>query len=488
MLGRLSLRARLLLGVIALAAVGLLAADLATYTALSSFLYDRVDSTLNANHQAIENTLEGPNRRPGPGPGPGSVQQLLRSIPGYCIETRTLKQVILLQNCVPEIGEQAAPGPKLPATITLPAATNGEGDRVAFFTVPATSGGERYRVRASIESHVPNRILVIAAPLASVDSTLHRLLVIELLVTIAALAAITGLGLWVVRAALKPLDAMGKTATAIAGGDLARRVTPATDRTEVGRLGLALNGMLDNIETAMTERDRSLRALEASEAKLRRFVADASHELRTPLAAVRAYSELFERGASTRPDDLERSMNGIRRESERMSVLVEDLLLLAHLDEGRPLEREPVALDEVVAESVETARTLEPDRPIETELTPATVTGDRDRLRQVVDNLFANVRAHTPPDGPLRVTIELDGTDAILAVADSGPGMDPETLEHAFERFYRADPSRTRASGGAGLGLAIVAAVVEAHGGDVTIESEPGAGTTFRVRLPLAAG
>jgi two-component system OmpR family sensor kinase len=342
-------------------------------------------------------------------------------------------------------------------------------------------------LRVSIEQNVANRILVIAAPLANVDSTLHRLLLIELLVTIAVLAAMTAIGLWVIRAALRPLDAMGKTAAAIAAGDLSRRVEPATERTEVGRLGLALNGMLENIEESATERDRSLRALEASEAKLRRFVADASHELRTPLAAVRAYAELFSRGAATRPDDLERSMDGIRRESERMSVLVEDLLLLAHLDEGRPLEREPVALDDVVAESVETERMLEPERPLETELAQATVTGDRDRLRQVVDNLFANVRAHTPPEAPLSVKVEHDGSEAVLSVADSGPGMDAETLEHAFERFYRADPSRARASGGAGLGLAIVAAVVEAHGGTVAIESEPGAGTTFRVRLPAEA-
>ena len=186
------------------------------------------------------------------------------------------------------------------------------------------------------------------------------------------------------------------------------------------------------------------------------------------------------------PEELDRLMSRVESEATRMGVLVEDLLLLAHLDEGRPLEREPVALDEVVAESVETERTLEPARPIETRLAPATVTGDRDRLRQVVDNLFANVRAHTPSDAPLVVSIEAAGTDAILTVADSGPGMDEETLEHAFERFYRADPSRARASGGAGLGLAIVAAVVGAHGGAVAIESEPGAGTTFRVRLPIA--
>ena len=170
-------------------------------------------------------------------------------------------------------------------------------------------------------------------------------------------------------------------------------------------------------------------ALEASESKLRRFVADASHELRTPLAAVRAYAELFTRGAASRPDDLERSMKGISRESERMSVLVEDLLLLAHLDEGRPLTLEPIAFEDVVAEAVETARTLEPDRPLEADLTPSTVLGDHDRLRQVVDNLLSNVRAHTPPEAPLRVTLAHDGETAVLAVADSGPGMDAETRD-----------------------------------------------------------
>jgi two-component system OmpR family sensor kinase len=237
--------------------------------------------------------------------------------------------------------------------------------------------------------------------------------------------------------------------------------------------------MLEKIEEGVT-------ALEASEAKLRRFVADASHELRTPLAAVRAYAELFTRGAAERPDDLERSMKGIGRESERMSVLVDDLLLLAHLDEGRPLEREPVALDAVVAEAVETARTLEPGRPVDARLEPTVVEGDRDRLRQVVDNLLSNVRSHTPPGAPLEIGLVHDDGAAVLTVADSGGGMDAEQLSHIFERFYRADPSRARSSGGAGLGLAIVSAVVEAHGGQVDAESTPGDGTLFRLRLPLA--
>jgi two-component system OmpR family sensor kinase len=250
------------------------------------------------------------------------------------------------------------------------------------------------------------------------------------------------------------------------------------ERTEVGRLGLALNAMLGQIETAF-------RAREASESKLRRFVSDASHELRTPLAAVRAYAELFTRGAADRPDDLERSMKGIRRESERMSLLVEDLLLLARLDEGRPLHNERVELRDVVADAVETARAVEPARRISSKLDDAVVLGDRDRLRQTVDNLLANVRAHA---GDSAVAVSLESADgfARITVSDFGPGLGDEELDHVFERFYRADASRARASGGVGLGLSIVAAVAEAHHGRVSASSSPGGGATFVIELPLA--
>jgi two-component system OmpR family sensor kinase len=247
----------------------------------------------------------------------------------------------------------------------------------------------------------------------------------------------------------------------------------------VGRLGRALNAMLTQIESAFT-------AQEASERKLRRFVADASHELRTPLAAVRAYAELFSRGAARRPADLERSMAGITRESERMSLLVEDLLLLARLDEGRPLARDPVELDEVVAESVETARMLEPERSIASRLDRATVIGDRDRLRQVVDNLLSNVRAHADASAAVEVTLARTADVVRLSVTDGGPGLTDEQAAHVFERFYRADSSRARTVGGAGLGLSIVAAVTAAHDGRATASAVPGGGAAFTIELPLA--
>ena len=216
-------------------------------------------------------------------------------------------------------------------------------------------------------------------------------------------------------------------------------------------------------------------------------MADASHELRTPLAGVRAYAELFTRGADQRPDDLARAMRGIGRESERMTALVDDLLLLARLDEGRPLDREPVDLATVARDAVETARAVEPDRPIELDAAPASVVGDADRLRQVVDNLLANARAHTPGGTPVTVRVATANGEATLEVADRGPGMTAEEVERVFERFWRADDSRTRASGGAGLGLSIVAAVAEAHGGTASVDAAPGAGAAFTVRLPATA-
>jgi two-component system OmpR family sensor kinase len=455
-LSRLSLRARLLLGVVLLAALGLVAADVATYGSLRSFLVNRTDSALQDEHSAFE----GGDHTP----------------PGVWVEERAAdgRTVVLPLQLTPGFrGQATPPTPALPQTIRVPAQPNEGPDRVSYFTVGSRGSDEQYRVRAAVEPDLNGAMLITTQSLHDVNSTLHRLSFVELLVALAVLAALALIGLWIVRLGLRPLREIEVTAAAITAGDLSRRVEHTDQRTEVGRVGGALNTMLDQIE--------------ASDRRLRRFVADASHELRTPLAAVRAYAELFERGAATRPEDLQRSMSGITRESERMTLLVDDLLLLARLDEGRPLERKPVDLAQLVVEAVDAARVVEPERPIELAVEPLTVTGDEARLRQVLDNLLANARSHTPAGTPVSVALERVGDRARLSVADHGPGLTEEQAARVFERFYRADTSRARASGGVGLGLAIVAAVTEAHGGAAAAEPTPGGGATFVITLPLAA-
>jgi len=456
---RLSLRARLLLGVVALAALGLAAADIATYTSLRSFLVSRTDATLSQEHHAFEG-------------GGGDAHEP----PGTFSELRAANGQTVLQKLSVALfnGQPHPPAPLLPRVIQVPERPNEGFDRASYFTVGSLHSDAQYRVRAAIEPELQGTMLIVAISLHDVNSTLHRLFLIELLVTLAVLAALAALGLWIVRLGLRPLRAIETTAAAITAGDLSRRVDHPDPQTEVGRVGSALNTMLDQIE--------------ASDRRLRRFIADASHELRTPLAAVRAYAELFGRGAASRPEDLERSMRGITREAERMTLLVDDLLLLARLDEGRPLEREPVDLAAVVREAVDAARVVEPGRPIELSIEPATVTGDEARLRQVLDNLLGNARAHTPAGTPVSVQLRSVDGRAELTVADQGPGLDDEDASRAFERFYRADGSRTRASGGAGLGLSIVSAVTAAHGGTVEVRATAGGGATFVVALPLAAG
>jgi two-component system OmpR family sensor kinase len=466
---QLSLRTRLILGVIVLAAVGLVAADVATYSSLRSFLIDQTDSSLDAAHHAVDALVRH---------DPAGFE-ISNAVRGDYVGARAPSGATRVGYAPRFYGEKKPPPPALPKKISLPTTASGpDNELVSYFTAGATRGGGHYRVRAWTNGDSPYTLLL-AQPLSSVDATLHRLLWIELLVTALVLAALAALGLWVVQLGLRPLTAIAETAAKIGAGDLTQRIEREDDRTEIGRLGRALNAMLAQIEAGY-------RAREASERKLRRFVADASHELRTPLAAVRAYAELYGRGAAERPADLERSMAGISRESERMSLLVEDLLLLARLDEGRPLEQERVRLDELVREAIDAARAVDPDRPLESELEEAVVIGDHDRLRQVVDNLLANVRAHTPAGTPARLSVSCNGATALVEVADEGPGLDEEQVEHVFERFFRTDASRARASGGVGLGLSIVDAVVRAHGGEASASSRPGEGTTIKLQLPLA--
>ena len=293
--------------------------------------------------------------------------------------------------------------------------------------------------------------------------------------------AILAVASWfLIKRDLRPLEKMAVTADAISAGDLSLRVQPAEPRTEVGRLGLSLNTMLGRIEVAFAERA-------ATEDKLRRFLADASHELRTPLTSIRGYSEVFDR-AKDDPEDLELAMRRIEEESKRMGVMVEELLVLARLGEGREPEKLPVDLARVVDDCVSDARAAAPHRDIAVERAEtADVLGDDHQLHQVLHNLLNNAARHTPPDARIRVTLAARDGYAALAVADDGPGLEPDVAAKVFEPFYRADKSRARETGGAGLGLAIVAAIVEAHRGTVRLDTAPGAGATFTVTLPLLA-
>ncbi len=467
---RLSLRARLLLAVAAVALVGLVIADIATYTALRSFLVDRVDESLTAAHGPLIRSLFGPlDRTPG-----GDAGALASAAPGAYIELRAPDGSALVSQSTR--GEFATSRPRLPDRVSGLGSNGNESS--TFFTVDSAPGGNgEFRVRA--ERLADDSVLMVALPLNDVNSTLHRLLWTETLVTAAVLLGAVGLGLWLVRVGLRPLRNIESTAANIAGGELSLRVPQADERTEVGRLGMALNTMLGRIEDAFSKQ-------QASEERLRRFVADASHELRTPVSAVGAYAELFERGAQQRPADLARVLRGIRVETARMQALIEDLLLLTRLDEGRPLERQPVELVGLAGEAVEAAQTIGGEWPVSIEADePVEVTGDRMQLREILDNLLANVQTHTPPGTQTIVRVRREGDEAILEVADQGPGLNAEDAARVFERFYRADPSRARERGGTGLGLAVVAALIEAHGGRVELDTTPGTGATFRVRLPV---
>jgi two-component system OmpR family sensor kinase len=467
-----SLRARLLLTTVVLVALGLLAASVATYRSLSSSLVRRVDQQLvDARPQAalalaVEEV------------GPHRPRTNLLLPPGTYAELRDGSGALVdaVGSRLFGLEEQAPPSLDLPSG--LPGSSTSPLEPARFLTAESVGGlFPEYRVLATGLGPGQGTLLV-ATPLAEVAATLHRLVIVEVVVGAIVLLAVAALALWLVRVGLRPLAGIGETAGAIAAGDLSRRVEPAENRTEVGRLGLALNSMLAQIEAAFQER-------QASEDRLRRFVADASHELRTPLTSIRGYAELFRRGAESRPEDLAMAMGAIEAQASRMGVLVDDLLLLARLDQGRPLEREPVDLGRIAADAVATATAIEPDRPIDLEAArPAPLLGDEGRLRQVVDNLLDNVRVHTPAGTPVRVTVETGDQDVLLSVADEGPGVPPDVAPRMFERFYRGDPARSRETGGAGLGLAIVSAIVQAHGGAVSVESPDGGGAVFRVRLP----
>jgi two-component system, OmpR family, sensor kinase len=462
-----SLRARLTLVAVALVAFGLVATELATYHYLSRSLIQRVDEQLAAAQVPAVGMFEHGGDFGGGPPGlsiPGGSYAQLVDPAGKVVRSAPI-----------------GPSPEgvAPATIppALPGSPGGPPGGSITYTAPAPHGEHGdYRIRATAVTG--GGTLIVAIPLTEVHATLRRLLGLETLIGIAVLIAVALLAGWLVRVGLRPLTGIGDTAGAIAAGDLTRRVEPADERTEVGRLGIALNTMLAHIEAAFEQRRRS-------EERLRRFVADASHELRTPLTSIRGYAELFRRGAESRPEDLAKSMSNIESEASRMGVLVDDLLLLARLDQGRPLEREPFDLAVIASEAVESAAAIDPDRTIELVADdPVRIVGDASRLRQVIDNLLDNAHVHAP-GSPVRIEVSLQGEEALLRIADRGPGLDPDVEGRIFERFMRGDPSRSRGTGGVGLGLSIVQAIVAAHGGEVTASSGGQGGTVFDVRLPV---
>jgi two-component system, OmpR family, sensor kinase len=480
-----SLRARLLACLLALAAVGLLIAGAVTYAEQRSFLLDRVDQQAQAALPPLSKQLDdegyrAPRRgtghtgggadqddaRQGPGgfgrPGPMAVNLP----PGTYGERRSASGKVLGSTTF-SYGQTESSEPVIPAKLPL-------GKPI---TVKSKNGSVRYRVIAGRDPD-DTGITVAAIPLRDVDQTLHRLLRVEGIVVAGVLFALAAAAWLVVRLGLRPLDRMATTAGEIAAGRLSKRVSPATSRTEVGRLGLALNGMLARLERAFAER-------EASEDRLRSFLADASHELRTPLASIRGYAEVFRMGAASDPAAVETSMKRIEEEAKRMGVLVEDLLVLARLDELREPIREPVDMRQLAADAVEDARVTSPERPISLETDGAAiVSGDPHQLHQVLGNLLRNSLVHTPAGSAIEVAVATDRDDVQVTVRDYGPGLPPGDPKLLFERFWRAEGGRTRGKAGAGLGLAIVAEIVDTHGGSVEAGEAGGGGARFVVRLP----
>jgi two-component system OmpR family sensor kinase len=475
-----SLRARLLFGLVALAAVGLGVAAVATYEEQRSFLLTRVDQQVADSRLPVSVALGlihpgGAQARRGvpaarQGQGPTTFQTsgtygVVLDAGGKILQTHSFTY-----------GEAAPAPPALPATLPT---SSFRSTRVRVFTVDSKSGSA-LRYRAAAFSLSGGHVLVIAVPLRDTDQTLSRLVVVEVLVGVGVIIALIVLGWVVIRLGLRPLERMGRVAREIAHGDLTRRVSPDDERTEVGRLGSSLNQMLVQIEHAFAARGES-------EDRLRRFLSDASHELRTPLASIRGYAELFRLGATSAPDELDRTMARIESEATRMGVLVENLLLLARLDELPEMQLVGVDLRELAEHAAQDTRAVAPERDVRlTASDPVLVLGDPEQLRQVLANLTRNAVIHTPTESAVEISLRRQDATAVLEVRDHGPGLPQDAGDRVFERFWRSEGGRTRGRGGSGLGLAIVKAIVEAHHGEAHAGNAPGGGAIFRVTLPLA--
>ncbi len=482
---RTPLRVKLMAALLVLttAAVGITGA---TATAvLRDYLVDRLDNRL----ELFTNTAMPYMSQPVTAPGTPTVPALtLPRLPNPYFLVSFDPQGRELRRENPQF-EAPGAAPRLrPVTLAEAEARTG-----SPFDVPAVRSGQPGWRALLTPMPDGQGSLLVAVSLNEVDITVSRLTRILIAVGLAVLTLVAVAAYVIVRSSLRPLREVEATAQAIAAGDLARRVPEHPRRTEVGQLSAAVNVMLTQIESAVHAREASVAEARASEERMRRFVTDASHELRTPLTSIRGFAELYRQGAAG-PEQVPGLIRRIEDEATRMGLLVEDLLLLARLDQQRPLERVPVDLVTVATDAVHAARAADPDRVIEVGVLgddPPGVIGDEGRLRQIADNLIGNACVHTPPGTPIRVGVGAETSDgrqwAVLQVADSGPGLSEEESSRVFERFYRADASRARRTGGTGLGLSIVAALVAAHGGDVSVTSRPGEGAVFKVRLPALA-
>jgi two-component system OmpR family sensor kinase len=469
----LSLRGRLLIGVMSLLIAGLLLSDVATYLLFQNSLLGRIDNQLTSRTDVVAaaNVISH-DCHVAPGSAIGFPVNTV-------VELLAPDGSVQLSCAVTVFGTTSNSAPVVPKSLH----PTGTDQAVNPITVRGTGDVRQYRLTYWAENSFNNQTVVLAIPIDDIPPTLAQLLQLELFISVAVIAATALLAWLIIQIGLRPLQRMGAAAGEIAAGDLSRRVEPATSRTEIGRLGLALNAMLSQIEAAFAQS-------KASEQRLRRFIADASHELRTPLTSIRGYSEMLRRGAADSPTDADLARRRIEEESVRMSTLVDDMLLIARLDQGRPLDMKAVDLQAIARDAVDDARAVAPQRDITLTLNvpkPALVTGDDIRLRQVLGNLVRNALVHTPSKTPIEVGVTTQDGTALLTVADHGPGLRREDRERIFEPFYRADPSRSRDSGGAGLGLSIVTAVVAAHGGHVQVKETSGGGATFEVELPLAS-
>jgi len=476
-----SLRSRLTIGIVLLSAIGFAVTFYGTTNALNSYLVGQIDNELNsvvggtamrldrgAVIQQDDDEIEEHRQRRGVAAAP----QPLQRIP-------TTLSVTLLSSDGAIKGELGGDLTSSQISDYLKAFDNAaavetEGEP---FTIKAK--GPDFRAIAVVLPTTGDTV-VVAQSLQAVERTKHQLLVLFLFVGLIALLMIAIAARYVIQIGMRPLENVEKTAEQIASGDLSARLPDAKPNTEVGRLVSSLNTMLARIEESFAARTES-------EGRLRRFVADASHELRTPLTAIRGFAELHRQGAVTGESDTKELVARIERESVRMSSLVEDLLILARMDQGPKMEIKPVNLSEVVTDVVESARAAGPGHPIKlTAGNEIYALGDANRIHQVVANLLANARVHTPVGTQITVEVIHLDKEVQVVVADNGPGLSEANREKIFERFYRVDPSRQRTGNeGSGLGLSIVDAVMRSHGGHVSVDSKLGEGSTFTLHFPL---